>query len=162
MEYEIFEVPQLGNPAKGNSPLPSTELPSTNVHSIYDTQNLSTYDGAVEAVRKRIEYDVLCQRYDSRLLEDIVSVMTEVMVNRGQSIVVSREKSYPTDYVRSCLARINPLHVEQIVDALERDQPVIRNIRGYLLAALINAANIKAGEYRTLAKNAVYFWDSSW
>ena len=108
-------------------------------------------------MRKRIEYDVLCQRYDSRLLEDIVSVMTEVMVNRGQSIVVSREKSYPTDYVRSCLARINPLHVEQIVDALERDQPVIRNIRGYLLAALINAANIKAGEYRTLAKNAVYF-----
>ena len=83
----------------------------------------------------------MCQRYDQRQLDDLVSVMAEVMLYTGDTITISRDKAYPTQYTQEILRRIGPLHIEPIMEYLIENRPKIRNIRGYLLVALINAAN---------------------
>ena len=88
-----------------------------------------------------MEYDILCQQYDHRLLNDIVSVMTEMMIIEKRKIHIGTDRAYPIEYVRSCMEKIGPMHIQQIMDYMAENQPTVRNIRGYLLAALINAAN---------------------
>lgn len=141
MEYEIFESPQLENPAEETPQLPSINTPSTNIHSINDTQNPSTYDGLVEAIRKQIEYDIMQERYDHRLLDDLVAVMVDAAMQSGDTISLGKDKRYPAEYVRQCLSKIGPMHIEQILESLIVKSPTIHNTRAYLLTALINAAN---------------------
>lgn len=141
MEYEIYESPQLENPVEDKTPLPSINIPSTNLHNMDDTQNLSTYDGLVEAIRKQIEYAIMQERYDSRLLDDLVAVMVDAAMQSGDTISLGRGKCYPAEYVRQCLGKIGPMHIDQILESLIVNAPIIHNTRAYLLTALINAAN---------------------
>lgn len=141
MDYEIFESPQLENPVEDYPPLPSINIPSTNLHSMDDTQYPSTYDGLVEVIRKQIEYDIMQERYDHRLLDDLVAVMVEAAMQSGETITLGRDKCYPAEYVRQCLSKIGSMHIEQILESLISQSPTIRNVRAYLLTAMINAAN---------------------
>lgn len=143
--------PSPEKPMPDSQSIPITDADNIDVHNIdipnmENTDSLSVsypsiYPKSVDEIKKQIQYDILCEAFDKRILADIVSVMVEVMVSQSSNTVVSRDKAFPTDYVRKCLSKINSLHIEQILRSMERDQPVIRNIRGYLLAALINAAN---------------------
>lgn len=152
MEYDIFEKPVLflpiqeepkkDNPPQKNGPLPNIEIPNTELLNTAYINNPSTNLKEIEqSIRNQIEYGIMCQRYDQRQLDDLVSVMTEVMLYTGDTITISRDKAYPTRYMQETLHRIGPLHIEQIMEYLIANRPEIRNIRGYLLTALINAAN---------------------
>lgn len=156
MIYDVYEDPSLRKPEedepapglpseegplKGTGKVDNMDADNNDVH-IKDDNNYQKYiDGLIEKLRQKIEYNVLAETFDSRVLDNIVSVMAEVEVNQSVTIHVSKDRSYPTDYVRDCLKKINPLHIEQILRNMERDQPSIHNVHGYLLTALINAAN---------------------
>lgn len=142
-EKQHLEKPDVDTPYPEAVQLPSTNLPSIDIPNIYDTKDLSTNqtEAMEETLRKQIEYDIMCQRYDPRLLDDLVSVMLSVMVTESETISVGKNTVYPTTYVRSCLGKINSLHIEQLMENLERTRPTIHNTRSYLLAALINTAN---------------------
>ena len=71
----------------------------------------------------------------------MVSIMTEVMLCAENTIDISKNKSYSTGFVQGCVRMIGPLHIEQIMEYLITHKPRIQNVRGYLLTALINAAN---------------------
>lgn len=159
MEYNIFEIPRppkqetpeeetpelvppnMAGPLSVSTEAPNTDVPNIDNHIIGISTTPSIYPQLVEDIQKQIQYAIMCEAFDKRILDDIVSVMTEVMVSQSTTIIVSRDKAFPTDYVRDCLSKINPLHIEQILRSMERDQPVIRNVRGYLLTALINTTN---------------------
>lgn len=152
VEYEIYEKPiqeippqvesKQDNPLQEKGSLPNTDIPNIELLSTDHTNNPSTNPGEIERlIREQIEYEIMCQRYDRRQLENLVSVMTEVMLCTGDTITVSRDKAYPAEYVQNCIRRVGPLHIEQIMEYLITNSPEIRNIRGYLLTALVNAAN---------------------
>lgn len=163
MEYDVYEVPDptrkkttqdsppleppaAEKPTPDSPSIPITDADIMDVPNIEQTDSLSVSDPSIylksiEEIKKQIQYDILCEAFDRRLMDDMVSTMVEAMVSQSPKIVVSRDKTFPTDYVRECLSRINSLHIEQIIRSLERDQPTIRNVRGYLLTALINASN---------------------
>lgn len=164
IEYDIYETPQqrdvpdTADPDpekpdvdKQNEDIPdqdqevqsNTNPPSTSLPNIYDTNNqsINQTDVIEDKLRKQIEYDIMCQRYDSRLLDDIVSVMASAIMAKGDTVSVGRDKEYPAEYVRFCLNKINSMHIEQLMETLTRNQPTIRHVRAYLLTALINAAN---------------------
>ena len=67
--------------------------------------------------------------------------MASAFANTGDKIAVGKETVYPTSYVQACMDRINPLHIEQIMESMLRNRPIVRNMRAYLLSALINTAN---------------------
>ena len=130
--------PDEGNEAILNIHLPSNDIPITD--STYDPS--INPDGTMEnRIKAQIEYPFLCQEYDHRLLDDLVAVMAEGMVLEKNMIYVGKEREYPTAYVQERIKKITSLHVQQIMGSLIENQPVIRNVRGYLLASLINAAN---------------------
>lgn len=152
MEYDIYERPILEKPAqvkpkkekplRKKTPIPNTDPPNNELPNIDDTNYPSINPQQIERwIREKTEYDIMCQRYDRRQVDDIVAVMAEAMQCEADTIRVSRNKVYSADYVRSCIRKIGPMHIEQIMESLITNQPEIRNIRGYLLAALINAAN---------------------
>lgn len=151
VEYEIYEKPIQEIPAqmkpkkekslKGNALVPNTDEVNTDIPNI-DENNQSINHGQMErSVREQIEYEIMCQRYDRRQMDNMVSVMAEVMLCTGDTIAVSRDKVYPAAYVQDVLRRVGPMHIEQIMEYLVGNQPEIHNIRGYLLTALINVAN---------------------
>lgn len=168
MLYDIYEDPSL-NPAVSAAPAPEQENPiqappasdapvqaEPHDNILYinkdvldnNTQSINQDRRMDEQIRTQIEYDILCRSYDRRLLDDLVGVMVEAMVARTETITVSKTTVLPTDYIRDCISRITPLHVEQIMNKLDDTKPIITNARGYLLTALINAANTMSMTYQ--------------
>lgn len=152
MKYDVYEKPVqdfpvqenrgMGNPLQEKGSQPNTDIPNIELLSTDHTNNPSTNPGEIErSIREQIEYEIMYQRYDRRQLDDLVSIMAEVMLCTGDTITVSRDKVYPSAYVQDVLCRVGPMHIEQIMEYLVGNQPEIRNIRGYLLTTLINAAN---------------------
>lgn len=153
--YDIYErpIPVLENPAQEKTEkiypnvetetIPSIDLPKMDkpiTESIYNPS--INPDGTMEnRIKEQIEYNFLCQEFDCRLLDNLVAVMIEVMMLDRDTIYIGKEREYPTAYVRACMKKIGSLHIQQIMGSLIENQPVIRNVRGYLLTMLINAAN---------------------
>lgn len=151
LEPPVSDQPSSDKPATDNPSIPIMDIDIMDA-DIMDVPNMdytdslsvsypSIYPKSAEEIKQQIQYDILCETFDKRILDDIVAVMVEVMVSQSPNTVVSRDKVFQIDYVRECLSKINSLHIEQILRSMERDQPTIRNVRGYLLTALINAAN---------------------
>ena len=152
MEYDIYEKPMQDftaqvSPKKESTieekaSIPNMELPSIDVPIIDSTHYPSINQQETERlIRKQIEYEIMCQRYDYRQLDNLVSLMVEVLQCKSAVISVSRDKEYPVEYVRACIRKIGPMHIEQIMETLLTNRPEIRNVRGYLLSMLINTAN---------------------
>ena len=100
------------------------------------------------AIKQQIDYDVLRTYLPYRYVDDIVQTMLSVMVQGSEYISVSKDVSYPTAYIRYMLSKINPQHIEMIIGRLEQDQPIVKNMRGYLLTCLINAVTNLESSYQ--------------
>lgn len=104
-----------------------------------NTLSINQYPSIEAQIKAQIEYDAICERYDRRLLDNIVSVMVDVMLSESRTMRLGKDNSYATDYVQGCMKKINPFHIEQIFDSLEKVKPKICNTKAYLLVSLINA-----------------------
>lgn len=167
--YDFYEHPSL-NPHYGKTECPKRDMPKeaepvqdesqeekppvekqqirTNKRGIINSENINckNYQSInqvlpiTEKIRKQIDYEITCERYSKRIIDDMVSVMVSAMMYRGEMMEIGKGKQYPAEYIRSALAKIGPMHIEQIMDSLERVKPNVTNIRAYLLATLVNAA----------------------
>lgn len=137
------EKPNQGLPNQDIPALSIQDLPITDIVNNYNTNTLSTNQvrAMEDAVRKQIEYDIMCQRYDPRLLDNIVAVLLSAMLDGAETISLGKDTVYPAGYVRERLAMINAMHIEQLMESLIRSKPIIHNVRAYLLKSLINTVN---------------------
>lgn len=146
--YEIYEDPSL-NPAYAAPALekPVQEKPQNDIYNKYNYCISNQYHSVnqdrptEDQIKAQIAFDVLCKSYDRRLLEDIVGIMADTMAMQTETIEVRKGTAYPADYVRGCLAKITAHHIEQIMNTLERVNPTVQNMRGYLLSTLLNSTN---------------------
>ena len=110
--------------------------------------NTGEIDAMEQAIKKQIDYDNLQDKWPYCYLDDITQTMLSVMVQDSDYIPVSKDVTYPSAYVRYVLSKINPLHVDMILTRLKEDNPTIKNMRGYLLTCLINAATNMETSYQ--------------
>ena len=89
-------------------------------------------------VRDQIEYDILVEQYSREEVDNIVSLMAEVLSAQCEHFKISC-KQYPMELVRQRFRALTYHHIEYVFDCLERSRSKIRNIKQYLLAALFNA-----------------------
>lgn len=150
LDFPTQASPEKAVPAMANAPLHNTNHKKKNRLITDHTYPQSTnQELTLEAqIRRQIEYDIMRERYDSRLLDDVVAVMTNAMTEQSDIIPLSRSKALPTSYVQDRLAQVKALHIEQVMDALDDFSPAIHNPTGYLLTALINAANTMSTSYQ--------------
>lgn len=89
-------------------------------------------------VRNHISYDVMVDEFDREKLDEIVSIMVEVLCSGNPTYNISGEV-YPAELVKERMCAINSSHIQYIFGCMKDTGSDIRNIKRYLLAALFNA-----------------------
>ena len=156
-EKPVQEEPTLENPTQLNTyPLkpylsktyssstnPSNPHPS-NPHPSKDDAPVQTsfqhrVDQMRQLVRNHLEYDLMCQQFDRNQLDEIVSLMVEVLCSKALFFTISGNE-YPAELVHERLLSLRSSHVEYIFNSLSRTSTRVGNIKAYMLTVLFNAA----------------------
>lgn len=92
-----------------------------------------------EIIRRNIGYDDnYANSPNKQRVNEFVELMVDVICSSGKTVRVNGAE-IPREIVKSRLLKITSLHIDYVLDALERAAPDIRNIRAYLITALYNA-----------------------
>ena len=98
-------------------------------------------------VRLSIGYDELREQHSQDELDNIVSLIVEVLSARCDTFTLSGRK-IPADLVKSRFQALNSHHIEYIFDCMKKSGSDIRNIKQYLLTTLFNAPATLDSYYR--------------
>jgi len=91
-----------------------------------------------EVIYKNIEYEILCERYDSKTIDEIVEVMLDYICGKRESVKVGKG-DYSPEVVKSRLLKLDSSHIEYVISCIKNNTTKIGNIRAYLLTSLYNA-----------------------
>ncbi len=135
-------VPCLPRPLPAN---PSADFPSTanNAQQIKEKQitkkqNLIRYDLMRARAGQRVEYAILRQEYPKELLDELVSLIVEMEVCEGESMLIAGTV-YPTELVKARMQSLNAECIRYVLDCLREVKPQVKNMKKYLMASLFNA-----------------------
>ena len=108
-------------------------------------------------VKRNLSYDVLVQdeRFPAGRLDEIVDLITETLCSRRETMSIAGDE-YPARAVKDKLLRLNSLHIEYVLNCLDRNTTQVRNIKKYLLAALFNAPSTIDSYYAALVNHDLY------
>lgn len=129
------------NPNQSNihPSIPAQEDTTVSVPTgISDVQRRLNTKELKRLIEENIEYDILCQELSRDTLDNIVSLMVEVLSTRCEYFTVSGKK-VPADIVYARYMEINSSHIQYIFGSMEKSRSKIRNIRQYWFVALFNA-----------------------
>jgi len=91
--------------------------------------------------KKNIEYDNLISDIrNADLIEDITNIAIDTLNTKKDFVYINSEPK-PTQVVKSQLLKINPGHIEYVVNCLKDNTKKIKNIKSYTLTALYNSVN---------------------
>ncbi len=97
-----------------------------------------SYNAFVLKVKRQIDYWDLMDGNDKDEIENILSIMVEVLSTQCEFFTISGKK-YPADLVHQRFSEINCSHIEYVLECFHKCGSDIRNIKQYLIAALFNA-----------------------
>ena len=110
-----------------------------------------------QEVRQQVCYDVLVQRMDQELLDELVGLIVETLCDKAQTIRIGSH-DYPAELVQERMRQIDSFCLEYVCACLRKSNPSIRNIKQYLLMALFNAPVTMSHYYYNKAQNALNDW----
>lgn len=132
-----------------DEPLPMPE--HRNVSELTEQQKYlsepSSFDGLrrklslqelVRKVKGQIEYWDLIDGNNKEEIDNILSIMVEVLSTKCEYFTISGKK-YPADLVHQRFSQINYQTVEYVLECMHKCGSDIRNIKQYLLTTLFNA-----------------------
>lgn len=135
--------------------------------TIYPSFHLSKSDFSFEdyeqLIKKQIEYDYLkadCRKGDEACLDELVEIIAETLCIVDDSIRIGN-KNYTSDVIRNRFMRLDASHIRYVMDCLHKNTTNIKNIKAYLLAALLNAPLTIDNAYRSQANYDLYAADES-
>ena len=157
--------PETAIPGELNTQITNTKTTNTQVSS---TQSFSPpapsqqkdgqTDGSAQLfeIRERIDYEFLCQRYRREQVDELVELMLEVQMTRGQTIRLSQNNEFPTAYVQGRFSKITYEHLEKVLDGINENTTAVKNTRAYLLSALFNSVSTLDNHYTMLVNHDFY------
>lgn len=145
LENPTQEKPMLENPTQLNTYPFKTYLSKTNSSSTNPSNPYPSMTQRVEQMRQlvhnHLEYDLMCQQFDRNQLDEIVSLMVEVLCSKALFFTISGTE-YPAELVHERLLSLRSSHVEYIFECLSKTTTRVGNIKAYLLTVLFNAATM--------------------
>lgn len=142
LDYPTQENPILGKPTLINKEIKNNDISnpyqSNNHLSIPDIDRQFTTNALVQQIKEQIDYWDLIERNDKDEIDNILSIMVEIMSAQCNHFTISGKK-YPTDLVRQRYKQISASIVEYILECLHKCGSNIRNIKQYLITTLFNA-----------------------
>lgn len=166
LENPILDNPALENPARENPVLgkPALENPTQlnthreNTHpektypfipnggNPYPSNPYPSMRMLRETVEAQIGYDAMSEEYGKDRLDEIVSLMVEILCTTSPTLLISGEE-YPIELVHERFQQINSLHIQYMFECLRNNASSIRNIKAYMLAVLFNAPSTLSAYY---------------
>ena len=156
--------PEQAAPAQENPP---QSIPQKEIIKISSTQASNPdpinpdppfdMESVRRLVRRNLSYDVLVQdeRFPAGRLDEIVDLITETLCSRRETMSVAGDE-YPARAVKDKLLRLNSLHIEYVLNCLDRNTTQVHNIKKYLLATLFNAPSTIDSYYAALVNHDLY------
>ena len=166
LENPTLDIPTLGNPTLDNrTQLNTKEIKNTDTLNRYPSninpsnpkaeinpltqqqiqldkqtsiQQKFCLENLEKRIKEQIEYEDLIDRNDKDEIDNILSIMVEVMASKCDHFTISG-RQYPSDLVNQRYGQINFSTVEYVLECMHRSGSNIRNIKQYLIAALFNA-----------------------
>ena len=92
----------------------------------------------VQEVRDQIDYFDLIENHDRDEIDNIVSIMVEVMSTKCDSFTIAGKK-YPEEIVRQRYKQLDYTTIGYALECLHKCRSDIKNIKQYLIATLFNA-----------------------
>ncbi len=107
-----------------------------------------------ELIKENIDFDLLLQEhpYDEETLEGYVELMVEVCCSRRDFIRIAGEEM-ATGVVKSRFLKLNCEHIAYVLDSLNQNTTLVKNIKAYTLAALYNAPTTISQYYASLVSH---------
>ena len=93
-----------------------------------------------EYLREKLNIDYLIQRnpFETGRINEILELMVDVLCSKAKTIRISGDDK-PADVVKAQFMKIDPDHMEYILQCFMNQVKDIRNIKQYLLATIYNA-----------------------
>lgn len=142
-----------------NTDINNTEFSDNNL--IVSEENrcdgMDEYNAYERIIKENLDYDTFIQdrHYDRRDIDEIIALMTDVMISHKGTIRVSGEDK-PVEVVKSRYMKLDSTHIQYVLDVM-KDNPVkVRNIKAYLLASLYNAPVTISNYYSALVNHDMY------
>ena len=97
-------------------------------------------------IKDNIEYDILLHKLPEEWLDEIVSLMVEVVCSREETIRINKQE-YPKEVVKSRFLKINSMNIEYVYDSLKQNTSNVRNIRAFLITAIYRSFETQENWY---------------
>ena len=145
------------NPSNIHPSIPASEDTAVSVPTgIPDVQRRLDTKELTRLIKEHIEYDILRQELSQDTLDNIVSLMVEVLSTRCEYFTVSGKK-VPAEIVYARYLAINSAHIQYIFESMEKSRSNVRNIRQYWFAALFNAPATMSSYYEAAVRHDYEF-----
>ena len=102
-------------------------------------------------VAENISLEILKERYpyQRELLDQLAELMVDVLCSTKDHICVGKEDK-PAPIVKAQFMKINSMHIEYVLEGLQKNTTLVRNTRQYLITTLYNAPLPLDANYDTL------------
>ncbi|MBQ8401950.1 MAG: helix-turn-helix domain-containing protein [Clostridia bacterium] len=95
-----------------------------------------------EKIKRQIEYDIMCSRYNPVQLDELVEVMLEVRMNLSPTTRFSKDEVYATEFVQQKYAMLTAEHIGLVLDGIRENTTRVLHTKAYLMKCLFNALDI--------------------
>lgn len=97
--------------------------------------------GYEEIFKQNIEYDILVQDIKNKeLIKNITDIAVETLNTTKPKIYINSEPK-SIEIVRSQLLKLNPMHIQYVMNCLQQNTKDVKSIKSYILTSLYNAVN---------------------
>lgn len=144
-ENQTSRTPEISAQELGKSA--PNHIESNHTENNYTNPSIKEIDAMRLKIRENIDYDILCERLGSKEIDEIVTLMADVVCGDSQQIKIGGI-GMSGDLVRRRFMELRFEHIEYVLDSLHEQPRDVKNIRGYLLAALFNAPTTIDNYYR--------------
>ena len=113
-----------------------------------DAMSVSEIENYRELILENIEYDHLCQEFETYRedLDEIVELIVETVCARRKTTRIAGA-DFPHEVVRSRFLKLDSSHIEFVMESLHNNTTEIRNMKQYLLTVLFNAPTTISNHY---------------
>ena len=74
------------------------------------------------------------------MLQNIVDIAIETLKSTKKDIYINSEPM-PIEIVRSQFLKLNPMHIQYVINCLKQNTKDVKSIKSYILTTLYNAVN---------------------
>lgn len=172
-EAPTSEIPILVGTTQLNTNIQSTKeektdlskYPSINLSKEKKSETLSDsqaeerwidrYNQNIEFIKNNIEYDGLCTIHDRATLDNIVSIMAEVLtVDRHSYTIEGCE--YPAVLIKKRFSEVDYSVMDAFLMQFENKTEKIRNIKSYLITSMYNAPSTASAQIHNAVIHDIY------